>query len=369
VDPIHVLYYCKTDMKKAITIVGARPQFIKLAALSPAIRKYFKETIIHTGQHYDYKMSQAIFEELDIPIPDYNLEVGSGSALKQIAKMLIELDDVLEKERPDVIIVFGDTNSTAAGAIAAAKHQVPLAHIEAGLREFNKAIPEESNKLITDILCDFYFCPTQTGVDILKSMGITKQVYNVGDVMIDLDYRFLEEIKNDKSFLEEQGLKPKEYYFATCHRASNTNNPDNLKRILEAFVKLGKAVVFPVHPRTRKVIEEHDLQTYLSNTNIKAIEPIPYLATQKLIYHAAAVLTDSGGVTKEAYFFKVPGIILDSQTEWVETVNEGWNHIIGPDTKKIVETVKNISIPSTHTNCLGDGYASEKIASILNEYL
>jgi UDP-N-acetylglucosamine 2-epimerase len=240
-----------------------------------------------------------------------------------------------------------------------------LAHIEAGLREFNKAIPEESNKLITDILCDYYFCPTQTGVDILQSMGISKNVYNVGDVMIDLDYRFLEEIKTDVTILHRLGIQPRGYYFATCHRASNTNNPQRLKQILEAFVQLTKPVIFSLHPRTRKVIAGEGLSAFLDEANIKAIDPIPYLATQKLIYHAEAVLTDSGGVTKEAYFFRVPGIILDTQTEWVETVREGWNHIIGPDTHKIVATVNGVQRPSIHSNCLGDGKASQKIADIL----
>jgi UDP-N-acetylglucosamine 2-epimerase len=352
-------------MKKIMTIVGARPQFIKLAALSPSIRRYFTEVIVHTGQHYDYEMSNSFFEELSIPEPDYNLGVGSNSALKQIAKMMVRLDDVLEKEKPDCVIVFGDANSAAAGAIAAAKHQIPLAHIEAGVREFNKAIPEESNKLITDILSDYYFCPTQTGVDILQSMGITQNVYNVGDVMVDLDYRFLEQIKTDKAILHELHIQPRGYYFATCHRASNTNNPQRLKQILEAFVQLTKPVIFPVHPRTRNVIHEHGLSRYLDGTKIKGIAPISYLATQKLIYHSEAVLTDSGGVTKEAYFFQVPGVILDTQTEWVETVREGWNHIIGPDTEKIVATVTSLRRPSIHTNCLGDGRASEKILDIL----
>jgi UDP-N-acetylglucosamine 2-epimerase len=356
-------------MKKVMTVVGARPQFIKLAALSPLLRQHFNEVIVHTGQHYDYKMSKSFFEELSIPEPNYNLEVGSDRALQQIAKMMMRLDEVIEKEKPDCMVVFGDANSTAAAAIAAAKHQIPLAHVEAGLREFNKAIPEESNKLITDILCDYYFCPTKTGVDILESMGITQKVYNVGDVMIDLDCRFLEQIKTDTGILRELGIQPRFYYFATCHRASNTNDPQRLKQILEAFVQLAMPVVFSVHPRTRKVIADHGFSAYFDGSNIKAIDPIPYLATQKLIYYADIVLTDSGGVTKEAYFFRVPGIIMDVQTEWLETVREGWNHITGPDTEKIVATVNSLRRPSIHTNCLGDGSASEKIANILKIHL
>jgi UDP-N-acetylglucosamine 2-epimerase len=356
-------------MKKVMSIVGARPQFIKLAALSPVIRGQFREVVVHTGQHYDYKMSAIFFEELNIPEPDYNLEVRSDSALKQIATTMMRLDEVLEKEKPDCVIVFGDANSAAAGAIAAAKHYIPLAHIEAGLREFNKTIPEESNKLITDILCDYYFCPTQTAVDILRSMGISQKVYNVGDVMIDLDYRFLEEITTNKIILAKLSVERRGYFFATCHRASNTGDPERLKRIFRAFAQLGKPVLFPIHPRTRKVIARHGLASYLDGTNIRAVDPMPYLTTQTLIYNAEAVLTDSGGITKEAYFFRVPGIILDTQTEWVETVQEGWNHVIGPDTEKIVATVNSLRRPSIHTNCLGDGRASEKIVDTLQTEL
>jgi len=354
-------------MKKILTIVGARPQFIKLAALSPVLRKYFSETIVHTGQHYDYKMSQAFFKELQIPEPDHNLEVGSDSACRQIASILVGLDDILSKERFDVVVVFGDTNSTAAGAIAAAKHQIPLAHIEAGLREFNKHVPEESNKLVTDILSDFYFAPTDTGVSILASMGIRDHVYNVGDVMIDLDFKYYDQIVGNKKLLAKHSLTSKGYFFATTHRAANTDDPDRLRQILEAFSEVGKPVVFPIHPRTRKVIGEMGWDSLLTESNIIAIDPIGYLDTQTLIAHAYAVLTDSGGVTKEAYFFKVPGIILDTQTEWVETVREGWNHITGPNKSEILETLRNLRIPTTHTNCLGDGTASEKIAQILSK--
>lgn len=352
-------------MKKILTIVGARPQFIKCAALSPAVRKVFKEVILHTGQHYDYEMSAGIFKELNIPEPDYNLEIGSDTACKQIARMLIKLDDILDNEKPDAVIVFGDTNSTAAGSIAAAKHQVPLVHVEAGLREFNKSIPEESNKLITDILTDFYMCPTQTGVDILKSMGITSHVYNIGDVMIDLDYRYQDSILGNLSALREKNIESKSYYFLTCHRDSNTSDVSRLKGILEAVGQLELPVVFPIHPRTAKTVNQSGLEYLLNKPHINVVKPMGYLETQTLIAHAKAVLTDSGGVTKEAYFFKTPGIILDTQTEWVETVNEGWNQVIGPDTQKILDAVKNLIIPTIHSNCLGDGKASEKIVEIL----
>jgi UDP-N-acetylglucosamine 2-epimerase len=356
-------------VKKILTIVGARPQFIKCAALSPVLRKEFKEVIVHTGQHYDYQMSHSFFDELAIPEPEYNLQVGSASACVQIAQILIKLDEVLANEKPDLIIVFGDTNSTAAGAIAAAKHQIKLAHVEAGLREFNKAIPEESNKLITDALSDYYFCPTDYGVEILHNAGVTDHVYNIGDVMIDLNYRYQDFISSNTAILEKYNLKPKDFYLLTCHRASNTDDPKRLKSILEAINDLDKKVVFPIHPRTKKVVEQENLGYLLENDRIIVTEPLKYLDTQTLVMHASFALTDSGGITKEAYFYKTPGIILDTQTEWMETVNEGWNQIIGPDRVSIVNAIKNWKKPTVHTNCIGDGHASEKITQILKNSL
>lgn len=356
-------------MKKVLTVVGARPQFIKCAALSPVVRKAFTEVIVHTGQHYDYQMSHSFFDELAIPEPDYNLQVGSASACVQIAQMLIKLDEVLTQEKPDLVIVFGDTNSTAAGSIAAAKHNIKLAHVEAGLREFNKAIPEESNKLITDALSDFYFCPTDYGVEILHNAGVTEHVYNIGDVMIDLNYRYQSFIESNKAILERYGLQSKQYYLLTCHRASNTDDPARLRSILEAVNELDKPVIFPIHPRTRKVAEQSGLSPLLEANHLIVTEPLKYLDTQTLVMHAAFALTDSGGITKEAYFYKTPGIILDTQTEWMETVREGWNQIIGPDKEAILAAIRNWKKPSVHSNCIGDGRASEKIVDILKAAL
>ena len=354
--------------RKALVIVGARPQFIKCAALSPVLRKKFEEVIVHTGQHYDYQMSKSFFDELQIPEPAFNLSVGSKSASSQIGEMLVKLDEVFEKVKPVVTIVFGDTNSTAAGAIAAAKHQVKLAHVEAGLREFNKAIPEESNKLITDALADFYFCPTDTGVDILKRFGITDFVHNVGDIMIDLNHRFADYINSNIALLERLGITSEEYFFVTCHRASNTNDLARLEEILQAIAELEKPVVFPLHPRTRKIIEATHLAKYLAG-GIIITEPLKYLDTQTLIKNAFMVLTDSGGVTKEAYFYKRPGVILDDQTEWIETVREGWNVIAGASKNRILHAVTTWKRPLIHSNCLGDGMASNKIVDILDQSL
>lgn len=235
-------------MRKIAHIVGARPQFIKLAPLSKALQAHFNQVIIHTGQHYDEAMSGSFFKELQIEPPKYNLGVGSLSPCRQIAQMLIGLEDIFLQEKPDCVIVYGDTNSTAAASIAAVKSGIKLAHIEAGLREFNKYIPEESNKLITDILADYYFCPTDTAVDILRSMGITENVFNVGDVMIDIIASSMPEIEANTAILSKLGITPGDYAFMTCHRAANTDVPDNLKAILSAASMFREKVVFPVHP-------------------------------------------------------------------------------------------------------------------------
>ncbi|MEY4877038.1 MAG: hypothetical protein RL708_2187 [Bacteroidota bacterium] len=356
--------------KKIISVVGARPQFIKLAPLSKAIRKEFDEIIIHTGQHYDAGMSGNIFKELGIPDPNYNLGIGSDTPCRQIARMLIEMEDIFLKEKPDCVIVFGDTNSTAAASIAAIKTKSKLAHIEAGLREFNKHIPEESNKLITDILSDFYFCPTPKAIDILKSMGITQHVYNVGDVMIDIIEQNIPAIEaNQHSIFEKYGIKKKEFVFMTCHRASNTDDVSNLRNILEAIQSFKEMVIFPIHPRTLKVVKENGMENLIHQPNIILTEPLGYIDSQTLIRFAKFVYTDSGGITKEAYFHHTPGILTDTQTEWVETVQEGWNQQAGPLKHNIIEAYNNIKIPTLNSNCLGDGMASEKITAILKQYL
>ncbi len=355
--------------KKILTIVGARPQFIKCAALSKEMRKHFTEIIVHTGQHYDNNLSDDFFKELNIPAPDYNLNANNDNSISQIADIMVKLNTIVLSEKPDCIVVFGDTNSTAAGAIVAAKNNIKLAHIEAGMREFDKSIPEETNKLITDILADFYFCATPTAILWLKDMGITNNVFHTGDIMIDLIETFRTKIESNTAILKRFDIHQQQYVFATCHRAANTENKQHLEEILKAFNAIDLPIILPLHPRTKKAIEQFGLSEYIKSEKLHICEPLGYIDTQALIMHAKMVITDSGGVTKECYYHKVPGILTDKQTEWVETVNEGWNVQAGPNATKIIEAFKNFKIPLNQYNVLGKGDAAYKTAIKLNELL
>jgi len=354
---------------KIISVVGARPQFIKCAPVSKQLRKVFKEVIVHTGQHYDYKLSESFFKELEIPVPDYNLEVGSGRHVFQMANIMLKFDQIVEKENPDAIIVFGDTNSTAATAIVAAKNNIPLIHIEAGLREFTKFVPEEVNKLLTDAVADIYFSPTDTGVKNLSAEGKIKNVYNVGDVGIDLINNNLDKINSNSSILQKFNLEKGNYFFVTCHRAANTDDKEKLEKILSVFGELNVPVVFPMHPRTTSAVEKHNLGHLLQPEHIITMDPIGFWDTQTLLRNAKMAITDSGGIIKEAYFHKVPAVIIDTQSEWVETIEEGWNYLAGPDNEKILNRIRTYTTPNVHSNCLGDGTASKKIVEIIEKYL
>jgi UDP-GlcNAc3NAcA epimerase len=379
---------------KILTVVGARPQFIKAAPLSKAIAEseHLTEVLVHTGQHYDYVMSEQFFEELGLPIPAYNLEVGSARQAVQMGQILIKLDAVLDIEKPDMVIVFGDTNSTAAAAITAAKNNIPLGHVEAGLREWNKMIPEEVNKLLTDSVTDLYFCPTQTGVDNLQKYGITKNVFLTGDIGIDLIVNGLDKIKDNKGTLFQrlnQAIKLKNqnsktclpagrlntqiteggYFFMTCHRASNTNDINNLKEILSTFDEITEPIIFPIHPRTRATIEQNGLSHFLEKEHVHVIDPIGFWDTQILIRHAKMVLTDSGGVIKEAYFHQVPCLIMDKQIEWIESVNEGWSYIVGANSVNILSKIYNFDIHSVQSHFLGNGTAAKQIVTHIDTFL
>ena len=348
---------------KIVSIVGARPQFVKAAALSKKLREKFTEVLVHTGQHYDSNMSDVFFKELGIPEPDYNLGVGSGSHGEQTGGMLIEIEKVLIKEKPDLVLVYGDTNSTIAGSLAAAKLHIKVAHVEAGLRSFNRAMPEELNRVVTDHLSDFLFTPTKTAVDNLNKEGIINGVFNTGDVMYDAVLQFSRVAKEKSQILRTLGIEPKTYLYATVHRAENTDNPENLKNIILALAESGEKIVFPIHPRTRKMMGGIELP---SLPNIKMIEPVGYLDNLILIENSKKVLTDSGGIQKEAYFLKVPCITLREETEWVETVEDGWNILVGADKKKIQQSIEKFESKGKQSDHFGDGQAANKIAEIIS---
>jgi UDP-N-acetylglucosamine 2-epimerase (non-hydrolysing) len=352
---------------KIISIIGARPQFIKYAPLSKELRKSHQEVLIHTGQHYDYNMNKVFFDELGIPEPDYNLGVGSGTHAYQTGEMLKGIADKLIKEKPDIVMVYGDTNSTIAGALAAAKLNIKVAHVEAGLRSFDKSMPEEINRLLTDHCSDYLFCPTRTAVDNLKQEGITKGVYLTGDVMVDALNSNKETVERS-NILDNLGLASKKYLVVTIHRASNTNVRQNLESIANALIKLGglgETIVFPVHPRTMKLLQTYGLVNRLKET-VTLIEPLGYLEFLKLLNHAKKVLTDSGGIQKEAYILKVPCVTLRENTEWIETVEDGWNILVGTDTEKIIEVARNFKPGHQYSDVFGQG-ACENIAHIIDK--
>ena len=345
------------------SIVGARPQFIKAAALSREIRKSHTEFLIHTGQHYDYQMSGVFFDGLEIPPPDVNLGIGSGLHGAQTGAMLEAIERVLVKEQPDYLIVYGDTNSTVAGALAAAKLRIPLVHVEAGLRSFNRAMPEEINRVVADHVSDILFCPSMVAVGNLANEGILKNVHVVGDVMLDVlnwAQRRLE--ATPSSILNSLGLSQAGYVLATLHRSENTDNLPRLSGILSALNNLNEVVVFPVHPRTKKAIASAGLTVA---ANVRLIDPVSYLDMVALMKGARLITTDSGGLQKEAYWLQRPCITMRNETEWVETVDQGWNLLVGADQGLIESAVKSGTPKSPWRPLYGDGAASQKCVELL----
>jgi UDP-GlcNAc3NAcA epimerase len=350
---------------KVLTILGARPQFIKASPVCNAFQVAgVEEILVHTGQHYDAKMSDVFFEELEIPKPKFNLGIGSGGHGKQTGAMLVALEEVMLAEKPDVVLVYGDTNSTLAGAIAACKLGVPLAHVEAGLRSFNRSMPEEHNRVLTDHAADFLFCPTQTAVDHLLKEGIQGQL--VGDTMYDAVLKFSTLAKKRSQILTELGLSGKDFYLATLHRPYNTDFEPQLKLALESFGRLQHPVIFPVHPRTRQKISSFGIRPA---TNVKIIEPVGYLDMLALQEASIAIMTDSGGVQKEAFFLRTPCVTMRTETEWVETVEAGWNVVTGVDPGLVTDALQRFEIkrPDAPGNYFGDGHAAEKIVRLLLE--
>ena len=352
---------------KIVTIVGARPQFVKCAPLSRELRKEHIEILVHTGQHYDAEMSDIFFSDLSLPEPDYYLDVGSGSHGTQTGEILARIEQVLMKEKPDMAIVFGDTNSTLAGALAAVKLHIPVAHVEAGLRSFDRTMPEEINRGVTDHISDLLFCPTETAVRNLAAEGITMGVHLAGDVMVDaLEYN--KGIAEHKSrILERSGLSSKEYLVVTVHRPANTDDRENLESILAALGESGLPVLFPVHPRTRKMLVEYKLWDRLPG-NVITTEPLGYLDMLQAMAHAKKILTDSGGIQKEAYMLGVSCITLRDKTEWIETVEDGWNVLVGADRERIVEMIRTFSPEKERSMIFGEMGASGRIADIITDF-
>lgn len=353
-------------IRTVATIVGARPQFIKAAPVSRALAAGFKEIVIHTGQHYDYGMSEIFFTEMEMRPPDFNLGVGGGSHAEQTGKMLVELERIFNAVKPDCVLVFGDTNSTLAGALASAKAQIPLAHVEAGLRSFNRAMPEEINRVLTDHVSALLFCPTDAAVENLAKEGITQGVHRVGDVMADALFFNLKLARAKSNIIELLGLAKGRYALATVHRASNTDDADNMHSILRAFGDMSSQVVFPVHPRTRKMMNEWGIS---AGPNVLMTDPVGYFDMLVLQENANCILTDSGGVQKEAYLVGVRCITLRQETEWVETVASGWNQLAGVQEKKIIDLFENWFPRGVRAPLYGDGHSAEQIFNILSASL
>ncbi|MEC2077865.1 non-hydrolyzing UDP-N-acetylglucosamine 2-epimerase [Metabacillus fastidiosus] len=349
---------------KIVTVLGARPQFIKAGPVSREIRKNHEEIIIHTGQHYDSNMSDIFFTELNIPKPDYHLSVGSGSHGVQTANMLIQIEEILLKETPDYVLVYGDTNSTLAGSLAASKLHIPIVHVEAGLRSFNKKMPEEVNRILTDHVSSFLFCPSDTSVKNLKDENITKHVYNVGDVMYDA-VRYNQDIADKSTILTDIGAVSKDYYLITVHRAENTEDRERIENILAAFSQIEGTKVWPIHPRTKNKLLSYGIDLD-KIPGLKVIEPIGYLDMLCLEKNAKKILTDSGGVQKEAYFVQTPCVTLRDETEWVETLKDNANVLVGADTEKILEAVQ-LTCNSDYPPIFGSGNTSEQIVKILSD--
>lgn len=385
---------------KIASVVGARPQFIKLAPLIKASQRQkhrgskraIEHLIIHTGQHYDYKMNKVFFDELGIPEPDYNLDVGSGSHGWQTGEMMKRAEEVLIKEKPDLVIIYGDTNSTLAGALASSKLGIVLSHIESGLRSYNRSMPEEINRILADRSSDILFCPTENACRNLRKEGFSNTanngklidlssndlfaaiqsfplVINVGDVMYDAALLGLEIAEERSNVLERLKLQPKEYHLATLHRAENSGNKERLKNILYAFSEISKEkpVIFPVHPRTKKNLKAFHLDTTALN-QVQMIDPVGYFDMLILEKNAYRIMTDSGGMQKEAYFFGVPCITLRGETEWVETLERGTNILTGTDKNRIIDAVPQSSSGELESPLplYGDGQTAERIINIIS---
>lgn len=347
-------------MGKIISIVGARPQFIKAKPLIDALKKRrARHILIHTGQHYDYRMSKVFFDELGIPEPDYNLGVGSMRAGRQTALMIERIEKTLAKERPAMVIAYGDTNSTLAAAVAAVKLGIPVSHVEAGLRSYDKRMPEEINRVLTDYVSNMLFCPTREAVLNLAREGMRNGVYLVGDTMYDAIKSFIKSASARSHVLARYNLEFKGYLLATIHRQSNADDSVKLRNIFKGFARTNEKIILPLHPRTGKSIKKYGIKI---PQNVTAIKPVGYLDMLMLEKNARIIMTDSGGMQKESFWLGVPCLTLRNETEWVETVKSGWNRIVGTDPARIAEGVRKPWPGGKRPSFYGDGHAALRIA-------
>lgn len=350
---------------KIVSVVGARPQFIKAAPVCRVLRERHEEILVHSGQHYDHGMSAVFFEELGIPEPEYNLAVGSGPHGRQTGEMLGMLEELLIETEPDLVLVYGDTNTTLAAVLAAVKLQIPCVHVEAGLRSFVRTIPEEINRIVADHLSELLLCPTAEAMVNVAREGLADRAELVGDVMLDTLRLFSEKL-DDSGVLGRRGLEPGGYFYSTTHRPSNVDAPDILEGIVRAFGRLDLPIVWAVHPRTRANLESFGLMGLVESLpNIRAVDPVPYIEGVTLLRNAAAMITDSGGMQKEAYFLGVPCVTLREQTEWVETVEHGWNTLVGTDGDALVAAAAARTRPTERPAVYGEGHASEEMVAAI----
>jgi len=352
---------------RVLTVIGNRPQFIKAAAVSHRLRDRAHEVLVHTGQHYDASLSQVFFEELALPRPEHRLDLGGGSNTRQTARMLAALEPLLRAERPDAVLVYGDTNSTLAGALAGAQASIPVAHVEAGMRSFDRAMPEETNRVLTDHVSSLLFCSTQTAVRNLENESAIGEKHLVGDVMADVSLAFAPIAADRSTALADAGVTAGEYLLVTAHRAGNVDIPERLERLVGLLERLDGDVVFPLHPRTAKRLEETGLRARVE-TATTVTAPLGYLDFLELARNARAVLTDSGGVQKEAYLLGTPCITLRDTTEWVETVEAGWNVLVDLDADAALSALERPVPTGERPDLYGGGHAGERIRDVLDSY-
>jgi UDP-N-acetylglucosamine 2-epimerase len=350
---------------RIVTIVGNRPQFVKAAAVSRLLRERHEELLVHTGQHYDDELSRVFFDELGIPAPDRELGAGSGTNTSQLARMLGALESVLAELQPNLVLVYGDTNTTLAGALAAAEAGAPIGHVEAGMRSFDRSMPEELNRVLTDHASSLLLCSTQTALDNLAREGVRGEAHLVGDVMADVSLAFREIAAARSTIVADHGLEPGSYVVVTAHRAGNVDDPARLERLVDLIEALPRPVVFPLHPRTRARLEAAGMLDRLAG--VKLLAPLGYLDFLELARHARAIVTDSGGVQKEAYLLGVPCVTLRDTTEWVETVDVGWNVLVDLDRDAAVAAVERTS-PAERPELYGGGHAAERVRDAVSAY-